>query len=331
MFREIGEIDETYVEEARRAGRRRSSAPWMRAMAAAASLLVCVGIGYGTLWLPHSSNDMTSMAGGGDMEDMEIYSTAQDSDAAMNGQAVQEAGEDVPWEEEKFQETARVPEAVPEEETAYDEGAAETGIAEMEMDRQSQEGDGAAVSSKDGEVTKDVQQETLIDTSSPMIGLETLTWQQAREDDTYGKYVDIQVPEGYVYESGVRSESALRVVWLNGPAEISVSCRRADEAVSDWLVDVDESREYDLSLYAMPWADSVPQELREKVFNATFQSGQLTPEIVAARSYQAEDSGDVSGWRTDIGILYGDNVLVEITSKGPTPEEIYEMINLENY
>ena len=50
LFREIGEIDETYVEEARRAGRSRRVKPWVGGtLAVAASLGFCVGLGYAAL------------------------------------------------------------------------------------------------------------------------------------------------------------------------------------------------------------------------------------------------------------------------------------------
>lgn len=165
-----------------------------------------------------------------------------------------------------------------------------------------------------------------------MVTMDTvdITWEAARADADYGRYVDVQVPEGYSYASGIRWAEGLRIIWSEGMEEISISCRRADESVSDWLVDIDNPEEYDLGLYTIPWADSVPGDLIQKVNNATFRPDQITQEIVAARSYQVQDQGDVGGWRTHIAILYSDNVLVEIRGKGPSPENIYELINLEN-
>ncbi len=112
--------------------------------------------------------------------------------------------------------------------------------------------------------------------------------------------------------------------------EIAIVCRQADESVSDWLVDVEKPEEYDMGLYTIPWSESVPQELYILLTNATFSPDQITPEIVAARTWQASEEGDASGRRTSINILYRDNVLVEISSKGPSEEEIYALINLEN-
>ncbi len=156
-----------------------------------------------------------------------------------------------------------------------------------------------------------------------------LTWEAARADEVYGRYVDVQAPEGYSFTSADRSTSLLRVTWNKDMEEISITCRQADESVSDWLVDVGKPEEYDLGLYTAPWEDSVPQELYTQVSNATFRPEQITSQIVAARTWQVQEAGGVSGSRTRIGILYSDNVLVEIGGKGTSPEEIYAMIYWE--
>lgn len=331
LFREIGEIDEVYIEEAERVKRRRRTAPWVRAMAVAASLLVCVGAGYGALRLTGSSNDTANMSSAGGMENAaEQHSMAEDSEVTMDVQTPMEAPNDSAPEEKNMQDSG-LPETFAEEETGGDRSY--TGTT---SERQSQDSDGIAGFAEKEDTIEDTnaalgaQELAVAESCNQMSDSKQLTWEAAKEDAVYGKYVSVQVPEGYVYESGVRSQSALSVVWCRGMEEIDIRCRQADESVSDWLVDAEQPQEYDLGLYTIPWADSVPQKLMQKVSNATFHRDQVTPEIVAARSYQVEDQGDVSGWRTNIRILYSDNVLVEITSKGPSPEEICTLINLEN-
>ncbi len=309
LFREIGEIDEAYVEEAQRVQRMHRKVPWVtKTLAAAASLVLCVGVGYGVLQLTdkgaESSDSTANMAG-----ELEIGSARQEFAAAEDGE---------------------------------DETLSAGGAEEMEEQAPEEEPEGGSLLSPEiTELTESVGQEqqessTVQDwladeeTLQSGSGAADLTWEEARLDDAYGKYVDVQVPEGYSYTSGTRTNASLHVIWSKGMEEISISCRQADEAVSDWLVDTDHPEEYDLGLYSIPWCDSVPEELISKVSYATFYPGQITLEIVSARTYLTQESGDVSGYRTRIGILYSDNVLVEIISKGPSPEEIYAMINLEN-
>lgn len=325
LFREIGEIDEAYVEEAERVRRTRRTAPWVtKVLAAAASLALCVGVGYGALQLMDtgmgsSNNSAANQVGGVQMESVrEEYAVAEDG---KNETLTAEEAESVVE-----------PEAAEEERNDSLSSTIDTAGVRGEQDlAEAIQQDGETGAGKEEMAENTPIQEVLQDKDELQSGMggADLTWEEARMDAVYGKYVDVRVPEGYFYTSGTRSASGLHVIWNKGMEEISVSCRQADESVSDWLVDVDCPEEYDLSLYPIPWCDSVPEELYSKVMYATFVPEQITPEIVAARTYQVQEAGDASGCRTRIGILYSDNVLVEIISKGPSPEEIYALINLE--
>lgn len=345
LFREIGEIDETYVEEARRAGRRCRSVSWAgKALVAVASLVLCVGVGYMALLVmqPHGSvggnmNGASSADGNATNTAQEQYSMLEDTAGQMAGGGemaeveTQEVQGDVSGKEMGPAMTAEQEnqEAAPEEASAqqYEDQKISSNT---ESDRGPQDGMAQGPEAKE-------ETSTIRDTAYSMEesfqvtgGTVELTWEVARADAAYGRYVDVQVPEGYSFTSGSRSTLAMHLIWNKGMEEISITCRQADEDVSDWLVDVEKPEEYDLGLYTIPWSDSVPRELIQQVSNATFRPDQITPEIVTARTYQVQDSGDVSGSRTRIGILHDDNVLVEISSKGPSAEEIYAMINLEN-
>lgn len=339
LFREIGEIDETYVEEAERVRRSRRISPWAgRTLVTAASLILCVGVGYVALQLTRGGMNGTDSAAGGNAMGaaQELYSMAEVYDQMTDGETPEEAPLELEEaEQDKEADQAQV-EALSDLGVMADgtagslsepreEGAAEPANRQQVQGENNNTEDEAVLSSltSDSSIT-----ECLKNMDQQM----DLPWEVARMDAVYGYYVDVQVPEGYSYSSGTRSEQKLHVIWHKGMTEeISISCQHADESVSSWLVDTDNPEEYDLGLYPIPWADSMPGELRQKIESATFRSDQISQEIVTARSYQVEsDQGDVSGWRTQIAILYSNNVLVEIRSKGPSPEEIYALINLEN-
>ncbi|MDE6673493.1 MAG: hypothetical protein K2K19_01580 [Acetatifactor sp.] len=342
LFREIGEIDEKYVEEAQRAWRSRRISPWVgRTLVTAASLILCVGVGYVALQLTRDGmSNMNSASGGSAMEAaQELYSMAEANDQMADGAAPEETSLEME-EAQQNKEAASAQAQVPSDTEAQAGGTTDCGTAGS-LSEPREEGAESAnrqqVQGSDSNVADEAglpspTSRPLIDSVEKMDTPMELSWEMARTDAAYGHYVDVQVPEGYSYSSGTRSEQRLHVIWHKGMTEeISISCQHADESVSDWLVDTDNPEEYDLGLYAIPWADSMPGELRQKIEGATFRSDQISQEIVTARSYQVEgDQGDVSGWRTRIAILYSDNVLVEIRSKGPSPEEIYALINLEN-
>lgn len=328
LFREIGEIDEAYVEEAERAGRTRRAYPWVgRMLVAAASLVFCVGVGYMTVLFTQRGEDTGGNAGGSAMNaEQEQYSVVEDTDVCPAGGLSSDG-----WgEEQAMAETApemapgeapAVPDTFPEEYGDKQDGFLNAGNS-MEQGEESH--------AKETEEDACIQQvEKVLDVGLSGESEVALNWEAARTDEVYGRYVDVRMPEGYDFAGGIRSTSFLRVTWNRGAEEITVTCRQADEGVSDWLVDVEKPEEYDLGLYTIPWGDSVPQELQTQVFNATFLPEQITPEIAAARTFQVQENGELSENRTQIGILYSDNVLVEITGKGPSAEEIYAMIYLE--
>lgn len=342
LFREIGEIDEAYVEEAQRV--RRSKVPlWVKGtLTAAASLVLCVGVSFVTF---QSMRENTS-GGAADMAaDMrtEYQREAKGADAGEEcGGAVPEAAEDTACQEEDGQmELETSLEEASLEELAINQTQREPASQEYGQDKFTDDVQGqpkqettALTEAEKDELSAPVDQssyltdEELLQSSGAPA--KSLTWEEARQISGYGKYVDVQLPEGYSYTSGRGDASSLYVVWNKGMEEISISCHQADESVSDWLVDVENPQEYDLRLYSIPLCDSVPQELIQQVSNAVFESKDISLQIVEARSYQTEDSGDVKGNRTRIGILYSDNVLVEITGKGPSAEEIYALISSEN-
>lgn len=334
LFREIGEIDEAYVEEARRAGRKRRAFPKAgRILAAAASLILCVGAGYAALSLTQDGMNNTGGTSGGAMEAaQDACSMAQENDQIADGAAPEEQESQVMAQPDRLADTALEAEEdmgqqVTDLSADIEGDAGEELEYKEDLEKESEiREDGAEGAGRDEETVQGAMAESVSNEADAMI----LTWEAARTDANYGRYVDVQVPEGYSFTSGTRSASGLFVVWSKGMEEIDISCRQADESVSDWLVDTDIPEEYDMGLYSIPWADSVSEELIQKVNNATFRPDQITQEIVNARSYQVQEQGDASGWRTRIAILYSDNVLVEISSKGPSPEEIYGLLNLEN-
>ncbi|MDE6516505.1 MAG: hypothetical protein K2L18_01470, partial [Acetatifactor sp.] len=290
LFREIGEIDETYVEEARRARRRRRSASRAgKALVAAASLVLCVGVGYMALLVmqPHGSaggamSGAPSANGSAADTGQEQYSMMEGAAGQMAGGAMTEAeAQEVQGDasgKEMNQSIAAEQgdqEAAPEEAPAQEyEDQKISSNAESERGQQ----DGMAQEPEAKEETS-----TIRDTAYPMEesfqvtgGAVELTWEAARADASYGRYVDVQVPEGYSFTSGSRTTLAMHLIWNKGMEEISITCRQADEDVSDWLVDVEKPEEYDLGLYTIPWSDSVPPELIQQVSNAAFRPDQIT-------------------------------------------------------
>ncbi len=152
---------------------------------------------------------------------------------------------------------------------------------------------------------------------------------EARADVDFGPYLPIEIPLGFVFEDAQRfinqEQNLLFASWSKGMGYINWQVSLLDDDDKLRITSVAEAKNYDLSLYPIPRADSVPDELREMVDNPIFQIDELTLDTVRARSYEVLDSGDEQGQRMRFGVLYGD-VLVELSIKGVSPEVVFDIL-----
>lgn len=158
-----------------------------------------------------------------------------------------------------------------------------------------------------------------------------LTEAQARESEL-GAYVPKALPAGYILEEASREIGEedsqtlrdLRLTWCRELDSITIRITR-DEKREISVVDVDVPQTYDLRLYEIPLAESVPREYWESVNNPVFAAEDLSLEAIESRMISGTgDSGDTDTPRGNFSVLYSDGVLVEFSGRG-TAEEIWNM------
>lgn len=163
----------------------------------------------------------------------------------------------------------------------------------------------------------------------PVIRHEDLSFADAQKDAEFGKYFLKNLPNGFAAESIRRVErpdyNYLRGLWTRNYDQLEWEVSYFDEADKARLTSVKDTENYDLALYPIPRADSVPEDLREVVDNPIFRIEELTLEVVQKRSYRVDDAGDTSGERMRFSVLYGD-VLVEVSSKGISSRWVYDQL-----
>lgn len=156
-----------------------------------------------------------------------------------------------------------------------------------------------------------------------------LTLSEALADPLYGSYMLSEIPSDFKTESIRRYKNQhfdyLSGLWTSGYDQISWRIYSMTEADSKRITSVSEKENYDLSLYPIPRADSVPEELHEIVDNPIFLAEELTMEAVWARAYKIADSGDSGGWRMAFSVKYGD-IIIEVRTKGVDPQWIYDQL-----
>ena len=155
------------------------------------------------------------------------------------------------------------------------------------------------------------------------------TLSEARTEPDFGGYLPTELPDGFA-ESSIRrfrfdDSNYLSALWSRGLNDLSWVATHYTDADASRLTGINELENYDLSLYPIPRADSVPEELREIVDDPIFDAEELTLNAVYRRAYKVHDAGDTDGWRIRFSVWYGD-VLISISSKGVEPEWLFDQL-----
>ena len=154
---------------------------------------------------------------------------------------------------------------------------------------------------------------------------------EAIADPDFGSFMPQYLPEGFSEEVIRRYKDSnhdyLSGLWTKGLADLSWNVSFYDDDASQRLTSIDKPENYDLSLYPIPRADSVPESLREIVDNPIFDSDELTLEAVYKSAYKISDAGDIDGWRMAFGVKYG-NILIEVRAKGVDPEWVCRQLKM---
>ena len=156
-----------------------------------------------------------------------------------------------------------------------------------------------------------------------------LSHEQALGDEDFGVYMLRDIPSGFAEESirRVKNQTVdlLSGLWTRGYDELCWRVGYFDEAYERCLTSIADRENYDISLYPIPQAESVPEELWETVNCPVFDAGELTADAVWARAYTVDDAGDSGGYRMMFAVQYGDTV-IEVRTKGIDPDWLYEQL-----
>ena len=114
-------------------------------------------------------------------------------------------------------------------------------------------------------------------------------------------------------------------LWTKGMDQLSWRVWYVTEEDQARMTSVADKENYDLSLYPIPRAESVPEELFQVVNDPIFDIEELTLEAVLCRAYRVEDVGDGGGVRMMFSVRYGDRI-ISVSTKGVEPQWLYEQL-----
>lgn len=151
--------------------------------------------------------------------------------------------------------------------------------------------------------------------------------EQAREQAAFAPYLPETDIPGYgefyaalSYQEGVRNRLTVR--WSRGYDDVSVTVSLPEGTPTYHLADVNRPEEYDLSLYSIPWCDSVPEEYRDTVNMPTFRAEDMSLAVVESRGHEK----DTGGLTFSFGVLHQSGVLVEYRCDGLTAQAVWELV-----
>ena len=171
----------------------------------------------------------------------------------------------------------------------------------------------------------------LADPVIPELRDERPSLEEAHQDPDFGRFMPLTVPAGFVFDNARRTLSqtydGLSAFWQPDSqrmCSIWWQIARLREHDLDRIVSIDEREKFDLSLYPIPWMDSVPDELIQVVSNPIFRAEEITLEAVQARVLEDSRRGGMGAW-ISFGVLF-DDVVVTVTTTGVSPEDIWAML-----
>ena len=155
------------------------------------------------------------------------------------------------------------------------------------------------------------------------------TLSEAQAESDFGQYLPSELPDGFgdaiIRRFKFKDSNYLSGMWSRGMDDLTWVVEPYSKDDAHRLTSVDDKENYDLSLYPIPRADSVPDDLRDIVNDPIFEAEELTLETVYCRAYKVNDAGDTDGWRMKFSVKYGD-VIISVSTKGIEPDWVYQQL-----
>lgn len=157
--------------------------------------------------------------------------------------------------------------------------------------------------------------------------------EEARREADFAPYLPTEDFSGYdeftgrlTYQEGNEHTLFLRWSWGYDDVTIRVELPEGDTVWGN-VVDVGAPETYDLRLYPVPWADSVPEAYRETVDNPVFRAEDMSRAVVEARAYTPSEQGDTNSLRIRFAVLHADGALVDYSCEGLSVEQVWDMVS----
>ena len=157
--------------------------------------------------------------------------------------------------------------------------------------------------------------------------------EEARREADFAPYLPTEDFSGYGEFTGRLTsqegrEHTLFLRWSWGYDDVTIRVELPEgDPVREHVVDISAPETYDLRLYPIPWADSVPEEYRRTVDHPVFRAEDMSRAVVEARAYTPNELGDTNSLRIGFAVLHPDGTLVDYSCEGLSVEQVWDMVS----
>ncbi len=165
----------------------------------------------------------------------------------------------------------------------------------------------------------------------PELRDDKLTENEAYAETDFGAYLP-KIPNSYLFNDATRFinqvNDYLFASWSHGYDDVSITISKLKEQDKDRIVSAQDKELYDMSLYPIPWGDSMPKDTREIIENPIFKIEDLTIDILKMRGYIRGETNDPSGNSVNMrfSVLY-DGILIEVSTEGISSEYLFDELS----
>lgn len=161
-------------------------------------------------------------------------------------------------------------------------------------------------------------------------GIRDLTYAEALADPDFGGCVPRELVEGFAVREAHRGADSLFISFEQAVGnadyrELVLSASRAEPGDGERTVDVEAVESYDVHLYEIPWADSVPEEYMETFDHPLFRAEDLSPQVLARRVYDHRELGD-EHVAADFSVLCKGGVTIRVMARNIDALALFDLL-----
>lgn len=136
--------------------------------------------------------------------------------------------------------------------------------------------------------------------------------QEIIENKRFSQVIPRKCIEGYNYENGVLTQKdkveSIHLSFTKDYGYVSVNVQEIKNVsnYTDRIVDANDTDKYNITEYEIPFAESVPQDLRITMDDPIFDSSQITEDVLKKRVVKIQESGESNKQTMRFGVSCGD-------------------------